>query len=275
MKRKHSVKPKRRSVVLMLFLLIASIASLAVVAGEWRETIEGVQLVVKGTRMASLQDIEALANVPDTATLASIDLMAIKKRVETNPFVREAIVKREPPEKLEIEIIERSPIAVLLNIHARDWLLDEDGYVIPMVESGAAHDLPVVTGGNFARELLPGIRIGDERLLHALMILKTARRVNTELFDLISEINIDQKNDLILYTIESAVPVIIGSSVDAERKLRSFHAFWNTVAIQHDVGGIEYVDLRYRDEVVVRWRSSADTTHVTTATPDSLSLAIE
>lgn len=275
MKRKRSVKPKRRSVVLMLFLLIASITSLAVVAGDWRETIAGVQLVVKGTRMASPQDIEALANVPDTATLASIDLMAIKKRVETNPFVREAVVKREPPEKLEIEIVERSPLAVLLNIHARDWLLDEDGYVIPMVEMGVVHDLPVVTGGNFTRELLPGIRITDERLLHALTMLKISRNINAELFDLISEINIDQKKDLILYTIESAVPVIVGSSVDAERKLRSFHAFWNTVAMQHDVRGIEYVDLRYRDEVVVRWKTAVDTTGITALTPDTLSLAIE
>jgi hypothetical protein len=73
------------------------------------------------------------------------------------------------------------------------------------------------------------------------------------------------------------VPVIFGSTQDKEDKLRSFAAFWENVAMKYDPASLEYVDLRWKGQVVTRWRETAsspeqtsdeiaalpDTTHVT------------
>lgn len=263
MKRKRTVaKSARRPSLLMLVLVIASIATLAMVADEWRRDAVGVTLRISGSRVVSDAEIRTSVDIADTARLAELDLLAIQQRIEAIPFVKQAIVRREPPTTLAIEIIERTPLVLLLNTGAKDWYLDDEGCILPAEPGSAPRDLPVLTGFIAGRSLVPGMKIRAAQVQRALHVLNVDGSIGGRSVDLFSEVDLSQPNDLILYTLEAGVPVIFGDSTLAERKLRSFRTFWENVAVKSRIADLEYVDLRFRDQVVVRWRDRADTTAV-------------
>ncbi|MBL0173733.1 MAG: cell division protein FtsQ/DivIB [Ignavibacteria bacterium] len=246
------------SVGVSLFLVVVSIATLAVLADEWRKHAVKVDVQVTGTALLSVSEILALAAVPDTMTLADIDLMAVRQRIEKNPVVREALVRRNPPARLEIEIRERMPIALLLNLRAKDWLIDEDGFILPTVPDAAVQTVPVMTVGQGLGDALPGRQLRNPRVREALQVLRAARSLDPSFFNLFSEVAVDAGRDIVLYTLDAGVPVIFGRATDAERKFKAFRAYWENVAVQHALSELEYIDLRYSDQVVARWRNSTN-----------------
>lgn len=258
MRRKKTVKPTRfRSVGVVTFFVLSGIAGLAVLAAEWRESVVGVELEVTGLNITTPEQIREAAALTDTSSLAELDLLTIRRAVLDNPFIKDVSVQRDPPRTLRVDVTERTPIALLLNVQARDWLVDEDGFVLPALQSAAVHDLPVLTGTTNVQELQPGVRIKNPRVQKALQVLKSAAAIDPLLLNLFSEVNLDQRRDLLLYTMEGGVPVIFGSTQRKEDKLRSFAAFWENVAMKYDPTSLEYVDLRWKGQVVTRWRETS------------------
>jgi cell division protein FtsQ len=230
---------------------VALVGSLAVLAGQWRRHAVGVTVAVRGAMHVQAKDVLRRAAVPDTAILADIDLLDVKRRVERLPLVREARVQRDPPSTLVIELVERQPAAILLNVQGTDWVLSDDSVFLPCVGTLSKDDLPAITGYNGA--VTPGGRVKDSRLLAALAVIRSARALGDDVLELFSEISIEQPRDILLYTTEDAVPIILGDAGDLDRKLRSFRSFWETIAVKTGTSDLEYVDLRFHNQVVVRW----------------------
>ncbi|MFZ1728806.1 MAG: cell division protein FtsQ/DivIB [Bacteroidota bacterium] len=267
MRRKRTVKPTRfRSAAVAMFFVVSAIAAIAVLAAEWRESAVGVLLDVRGISIATKENIRKAAGISDTSNLASLDLLAIRGKILENPFIKDVELTRDPPQTLRVDVTERKPIAMLLNVQARDWLLDEDGFVLPASHKPAVHDLPVITGVNDgvheltpgAKELKPGLRVVNVQVQKGLQALKAIHSIDPGLAQLFSEINLDNKRDLVLYTMEGGVPVILGSPARLPEKMRAFRAFWENVAMKYDPSSLEYIDLRWKEQVVTRWRASGN-----------------
>jgi cell division septal protein FtsQ len=97
-----------------------------------------------------------------------------------------------------------------------------------------------------------GARMDAADLREALTVLAAAKLLNRELSHNISEIRLRDGGDLVLFTSEGGIPVIFGRG-DAARKLVRFDTFWNAVVRIRGPQHLQYVDLRYADEVVARW----------------------
>lgn len=262
MRRKRSVKPVRfRSAAVAMFFVLSGIAAIAVVAAEWRESVVGVELDVRGLGIVPKEQIRRAAGITDTSVLASLDLLAIREKILQNPYIRDVELMRDPPRTLQIDVVERRPIAMLINVQSRDWLLDEDGYVLPApgpaAGSIAAQDLPVITGVDAKLgRLTPGVRVLERRVQKGLQTLRDIRAIDAKLLYLFSEISLEHRRDLVLYTMEGGVPVILGQAERLPEKMKAFRAFWENVAMKYDPASLEYVDLRWREQVVTRWRDA-------------------
>ncbi len=258
MRRKRTVKPTRfRSAAVAMFFVVSGIAAIAVIAAEWRESVVGVDLDVRGLSITSRETIRAAAGISDTSNLAALDLLEIHNKILENPFIRDVVITRDPPRTLRVDVIERKPIAMLLNVHARDWLLDEDGFILPASRTVTVHDLPVITGvESDMRRLAPGVRVLDRRVQKGLQALKAIRGLDAELVHLFSEISLEHERDIVLYTMEGGVPVILGSTERLYDKMRALRTFWENVAMKYDPSSLEYVDLRWKEQVVTRWRQA-------------------
>jgi cell division protein FtsQ len=237
-----------------MFFMITVIAGIAVVAAEWRQHVTGVELDIRGLRNTSLEDITAAVALTDSCSLASLDLLDLRMRILENPYIRNVDLKRNPPRTLLVSVTERKPIAMLINVQGSDWLLDDDGYILPAAHAPRVYDLPVITGAGELNSLEAGVRIVNRKIHKALMTLRHIRAMGGGIVHLFSEINVSHQKDMVLYTLEAGVPVIFGPAWRIDEKLHAFGAFWENVAMKYDPASLEYVDLRWQQQVVTRWR---------------------
>jgi len=80
----------------------------------------------------------------------------------------------------------------------------------------------------------------------------TAQHVSDDLYRRISEIRIERAREVVLYTAEYGVPVVFGRG-DVGIKLVKFDSFWREIVSHHGAHELAYIDLRFEDQVVVRW----------------------
>lgn len=242
----------RRGLLLMGLLLTGALA-VFMGANLWKRDLPVQNLRVEGNVIVPGDEILKLAAIPRGTKLFDVNLAAIRTRIEQNPYVRSVSVNRDGPEGITITVDERVPIAAL----AGNALLyiDEDGVVLPAYHSGRVFDLPVLTGALPAAECAPGRRITKAAVREALDLVLLAREVDDELAQGISEIALREDGDLVVTTADAGIPVVIGRG-NLPMKLVKFNAFWREIAARRGPQDLQYVDLRFEDQVVVRWNGS-------------------
>ncbi|MDX6299962.1 MAG: cell division protein FtsQ [Nocardioidaceae bacterium] len=111
--------------------------------------VSGVQ--VKGVDVLSPAAVRRAAAVPTGAPLATVDLGAVTRRVERLPAVRSADVSRAWPDRVRVDVTERTAVAVVAPAqpggHVRG--IDADGVVFRRFTKRPA-DLPVIRRGPHA-----------------------------------------------------------------------------------------------------------------------------
>lgn len=239
------------------FALLGLSLVLVVGANVWKSSLAVTKIVVAGNRVVDTNEILQLAHVKPGARMYDLDLMVIRKDVVSHHFLKDVVVERDLPSTLRITVIERTPLAMLNNEDMA--YLDADGVVLPHSVSQELFDLPLISNVPSGVTLSPGVIVQEHDLIEALDILTTAKLVSKELYHLISEIRLRNGGDLMLYTAEAAVPVIFGHG-DAADKLVRLETFWNTIVRERGTLNLQYIDLRYHDQVVVRWNKNTTST---------------
>ncbi|MEW6510426.1 MAG: FtsQ-type POTRA domain-containing protein [Bacteroidota bacterium] len=242
-------KSTLRGALFTALLVLVGLAA-GIGANLWKENLHVTQVRVEGNRIVPDREILRLAAVPGDERLFAIDLYAVRRRVEQNTFIRTAAVTREAPDGIAIAVEERTPIAAIGLPQL--MYLDAEGTVLPPSRSEALVDLPVLTGDLSAEALVPGRKITRNDVREAIDILATAKLVGDDLYHLISEIHCESGKDLLLYTAEAGVSVVFGHG-DVAMKLVKLDGFWREVVAQRGAGDLRAVDLRFEDQVVVRW----------------------
>lgn len=245
---------------LLMMGLIGAVAAAVVWANLWKRDMKVSNITVAGNSIITEKEILSLANISQGQRLYDVDLQAAQKHLMQNAFVKWAAVNREAPDRIAISVKERVPItAVVLE---RIEYIDADGVVLPPARSENIFDLPVLTGAFQSSEFVPGRQIVRSDMREALEILATAQQLSDELYRRISEIHIESGRDIILYTAESGVPVVFGRG-DVGVKLVKFDGFWKEIVPHHGAHELVYVDLRFEDQVVVRWNHDAEEVQAT------------
>lgn len=257
----HSTLPPQRSgktTFLLQVGLVLTLLGLALAANRWKDSRRVAAVVVEGNRIVPSREIIALAQVPLREMMFEIDLYAIEQRVLKQPYVKSAAVHRDLPDRIRITIEEREPAAVLAQ--GTLYYLDAEGYVLPSVHAEAVFDLPVLSVTLPERECQPGRKSNHPNVRDALAILSVARAVDDEVYRNISEIKADGAGGFMFYTAEFGVPVFLGR----ERigvKLVTFHEFWKQIVARQGAPALASIDLRYEDQVVVRWNHRKPDVH--------------
>lgn len=232
-----------------LGLLVLAIG-LVISANLWKSNLKAKRVIIEGNRIVETAELIQLIKVQKNAQLQDIDLMAVRRDILSHHFIKDAVVERDLPATLKVTVKERVPLAIINS--AEILYLDEDGVVLPHSISKQLFDLPVLTGMTENIQLTPGTMIKNDDVQEALRILATSKLVNKELYYLISEVRLRNGGDIVLYAAEWGVPIIFGRGEIASKLVR-LEAFWNDVVRERGSNNLQYVDLRFDDQVVVRW----------------------
>lgn len=207
---------KRLAVVTVLVALVAG-GTYALYFSTWL-SVGGVE--VAGARTLSEDVVSEAAGVPHGGALARVDLAAIEARVESLAPVREAKVSRQWPDRVRVEVEERTAVAVV-DLGGSLRGLDESGVVFGAFREAPA-DLPRV-------ETQVGTRA--EALREAAAVVASLPSGLAGTIDHVSVETVDR----ISLVLRDGRTVVWGSAVDSQTKAAVLAALLPQEARVYDV----------------------------------------
>ena len=212
------------------------------------------QIEVTGNRYVTRQSIVERFSKDEGKSVLLVPLDDRRQALENIPWVEHAVVSRILPDRIRVELVERTPVAFLRTgtdlglIDAHGVLFDrpvEGDFQFPVV-SGITESIPAAQ-----RELRMGLYTG---LLHDLDQVKQGAS------DHVSEVDLSDATDLRatlaglsqmgLTGLDDQGPVLVHfGNKDFESKFRILME--NFVQWRSSAGRVESVDLRFSKQVVV------------------------
>ena len=130
----------------------AAVASAAIVFGafalfEWAKKAPEFaidELHFSGNQRATEAELCRLSGLQTGLNLVALDPLAIERLLLTDPWIQQVRVSRHFPRKLEIQITEHQPVAMVSL--GELYLLDDGGEPFKRLQASDALDLPLVTG---------------------------------------------------------------------------------------------------------------------------------
>ncbi len=233
-------------------LLMVLVIGIFGVKAKWQNHVPVRQVSVEGLSVVSKDEVVRLMNLQPNVPMYQIDLTLIQKNILSNSFVEKVIIKRDAPSIVRVIIEERKPAAILV---ANDlFYIAGDGTVLPYIASSETYDIPVVSGFDSLNKIKMGQKLINADLQEALEIINTCKMTSENLFHSISEIRLRRGHDLVLYSFETGAPIIFGKG-DAVKKMIKFEAFWQKYLQNNDTKNIQYIDIRFEDQVIVSRKS--------------------
>jgi cell division septal protein FtsQ len=272
-KRKNSaVKNRRHKLSVLYFVLtVSGLAVLGMLANNWTKSSKDIDITVTGTAFTTIKKVLTLAAIPDTASISDLDLLLIKKNILKNPYIKDVTLTTASPNVLKIQVAERTPFAHLINYYTKDWLLDEDGIVLPSFYGYCSNNMPAITGASSkGKPMKNGTEVNNTKVLKALSVLKKINQYSESLYNRVSELSVVNKRDMLIYTTEYGMPIVFGNDTELDAKVQLMYSFLFQHNGTQNTADMAYIDLRYKNQVVVRYAGdesfavNLDETDVTT-----------
>lgn len=198
------------------------------------------------------ENILELANIDFGSDIFKIDKDEIEARIRQNPLIEDVQITRFLPSALRIKVWEKVIIAAISGSEVS--AVEHDGDVIEKFPPTAIYDLPVITGLSFRTDST-GVRIPEEPeyVRQGAAILSELRERDVALFYEISELHYLKDKGISFILKEKRLPVIIGRN-DITQKLNYFSTMWNQLKGKRELENVLALDLRYKDQVIVKYK---------------------
>lgn len=192
------------------------------------------------------EEILSMSGIRPGMNLISLNAADVSRRLEAHPWIRNATVVKRMPNRVVIKAHNRRP-AVVLEIRGGLFYMDEEGSLLDRIRPGEPLDLPLLTG--LEQRLGEAPPCGDGRDVQQALALLRAVQATPALGSL-SEIHVDRSMGLSFFLEGFPLPVQVGWAGFPE-KMSRFAKVLPLLALQS--GSIERVDLRFSDQIVVRY----------------------
>ncbi len=202
------------------------------------------EITVAGCRELTPEIIISHSGLTTGTNIFKVNLGQAAAGIKLLPAVKEVHLDRDFPGRINIKIVERKPVALL---PAKDGFIavDEDGIYLRQARIGE-EGLPVVTGLTFDLPP-PGQPVQNDRLP---VVLEVIGNLPAGLVDELSEVSLEQKDRLVLYTLQGT-RCSLGEPENVPKKGALL------VQILKELKGkqIEYIDLSQPGAPVVKFKT--------------------
>lgn len=152
--RKNRFKRRAKNLFLEIFkafalvIVIVAVTAAMILGYDCTVNLPYFQIretVVKGCKELTEKDILTLAAIKYPQSLFAINSDVISKRIASNPWIKDVYIGRELPDRLVIEVRERTAVA-LVKKDTGFYMLDPEGVPFKKLQGGDEADLPVLNG---------------------------------------------------------------------------------------------------------------------------------
>jgi cell division septal protein FtsQ len=180
-----------------------------------------------------------------------IDIQELADKIMDLKFIKGVSVTRRLPRKLNITVEERSPIAFIYGKGLN--LIDREGYLIPIPKLSHIWDAPMISGITENLGVLGRQTIAPEAYI-ALEMLEYMRHTNPIVYGFISEINMSNPEFFDIFLIRGGINIRINRT-DYRREIFILKSYLVNYLNWEDLRKIEYIDLRFRDQLILRYKA--------------------
>lgn len=209
------------------------------------------EVSVRGQRRVSDARIRQLAGIEPGMSVWSVDAPAAEDRLRAEPWIRSAVVRRDLPHRVVIQVREHRPVAVLAPADRKGTLYYVAGHgsIFAVVSPKDAADLPCLSGLR-AADLEAGDAVTARAVRRALTLLRASTRAPG--LGGVSEIVVDRTRGLTLLPVRPAVPIEVGWGGFPTKLARLAPVLAQWSGRETEIAGVSLV---FDDEVIVRTRA--------------------
>lgn len=240
-----------KGVKIFSILFFSSITLLIIYLSVTVEGSKGYQIDVieiNGNVHLATDDYFKFANLDDRNTYANLSLQVVKDRIEKHPYVKRADVRYEGDGKVTVHIFEKDFESVLF-IDNEQYLVTENMEVLPILPFTKNLDYPVISNpaskDNVA--MMKNLK-GNSDVVTAYKIISTLELVSPELYDNLSEIDLRNGKDIVVFFSVVGYPVWLGRGGEIE-KMIYFNSLWSLLRGKDINNYLDYIDLRYENHL--------------------------
>ncbi|MCF8067302.1 MAG: FtsQ-type POTRA domain-containing protein [Desulfobacterales bacterium] len=250
-------KAQKRQQVVFCFKLIAGFILLTALSGTF---IFGYDLLtqcdyfitkeitVQGATRLSGQEVSLQADIFTGDNLLDINLSTVRKRLIAHPWIAEANVSRELPDRISITVVEQEPLAIVCL--GRKFIINKKGEIIKEHQETDNVSLPFIIGLEFSDINAPGEPRGNA-FKSVMSVLSTGLKPESILDNKqIKRINVDREIGLTLYAFEQETAILLGYDdyPGKYEKLKKVLFYLNS---RQDFADFNYIDLNHSNRIVV------------------------
>ena len=205
--------------------------------------INGLQNISQNQVLVKIRELQQ----PDR-NLMRLDLDRLRRSLELIPWVKTVVVRRVLPDKLMIDIEEREPVA-FARVAQGTLLIDGEGILLENnPENLSQPDFPVILGmeSGYVPEVL---RRNRERIALYQQLMRSLNRGGAGLSRDLSEVHLQDPGNVSVILNGDTVLVYLGRDGFQEKFRRYLAA---SKELKKKYRNLDSVDLRYRDQVVIK-----------------------
>ena len=252
---------KIKLIILSAVVLIV-ILSLIYVSTVWKNNSTVTKINLTGNLTVSRNEIFELAGLKDSASvnIESLNLKQLEEKIAGHPEIKKVHISKEHQSELNIEIIEKRPVAII-NFKKELKLIDEEFEIFPFKNFEKIYDLPVINGlKSFQQDSLNLDNCKNELKL-ALFIIQKSLSKSKYLYSMISEISFEDSSKIIIFSNDKSIPFYFPryknktiTDPDYQQQLINALVVFKNYQEQFPDSRekTEYVDLRYKNLVIVK-----------------------
>ena len=205
--------------------------------------LSGIE-VIDRSRAIPPEAIKKELRMYEGRNIFDIDIDSISSRIKSgHPVIKKAVVKRVLPNRLEIDIIPRVPVAKIKD-RRYYFPVDEDGMVLsPELKSGK---LPVIIGLSMWLRPRVGEKLKSGQLRKAFSLIDALKKRKVSVVHSVSVIDVSNLANLSFH-FEDGIEVRVGDD-DFPERLKKLNETLSSPGL--DKGNIKYIDLRFSDVVI-------------------------
>jgi cell division protein FtsQ len=233
----------------LIFLTFTSLCALCVACYRTLLTssiLNVTSIQVSGCEVLDPQTVIQQAMIPSGVNILSLDLDGVRHRVTDHPWIASAVISREIPDRIRIEIVERKPVALVKG--QQFYLLDDGGVCFSSAAPANHVGLPIITGFN------PEIPASGCKLPREFTALIQDFYQESQLilpWRLISEIRWSRSKGLSIFTVRGGIQIDLGRHNYGPKiaRLEKVLRYFEEKGLHPKLRGI---DLSHGDRIFVR-----------------------
>jgi cell division septal protein FtsQ len=168
------------------------------------------------------------------------DAEKLRISLESKRWVKDVIIRRDPPDRLSLVIEERQPVIWLVR-QGGVFLISDDGIVLDRLNKVGLSPIPVVVDPKSQE---------DGPMVQLIRAAARLREKQKEFYDRLTEMRWSDHGPVVF--LEGLEAPIYLSKQDVTKNIPNFQMlFLNELSKRSDVAQLRYIDLRWEEEIAV------------------------